>query len=222
MMKKQSVAALGLLLLIPLVLMLGGMLSNLINPEIAAGHANYTRNFQILTTLKIVMFLATAAGAAVLWMLACLVVIRSKLRSYLWLLLAVFGPFGLAVLATLSDRVPLATDRYARFVRSMTGIVRVGYEVGSFVLIWVLAYGAMVLQRNLMIRFEAATTGVSTAHILAVQNASSGMWAFAEGNEVMFLVAVLYLLRPMVFSWVSGAGAMMASREASSSSNTQV
>ncbi len=222
MMKKQSLAALGLLLLIPLVLMLGGMLSNLINPETAAGHPDYTRNYEVLSTLKIMTFLISVACAAVLWMLACLVVIRSKMRSYLWLLLAVFGPFGLAVLATLSDRAPLATDRYARFVRSMTGIVRVGYEVCTFVLVWVLAYGAMVLQRNLMIRFEAATTGVSTAHILAVQNASSGMWAFAEGNEVMFLVAVFYLLRPMVFSWVSGVGAMMASRAASSSSNTRI
>jgi len=89
------------------VLMLGGMLSNLINPEIAAGHTNYARNFQLLSTLKILTFLASAACAAVLWMLACFVVIRSKKRSYLWLLLAVLGPFGIAVLAMLSDRAQL-------------------------------------------------------------------------------------------------------------------
>ncbi len=216
-MKKQTVAALLLLLLIPVVLMLGGMLSNLINPEMAAGHANYAHNFQLLTTLRILTFLASAACAAALWILACLAVIRSKKRSYLWLLLAVFGPLGFAVLAMLSDRAPLGTDRYERFVRMLNGYVRVGYEVGSFVLIWVIAYEAMVLQRTLMIRFEAAATRVSTAQIMNVQNASSGMWAFAEGNEVMFLVAVLYLLRPMVFSFVSGLVAARAAREPSNS-----
>jgi len=212
-MKKQSVLALLLLLLIPVVLMLGGMLSNLINPEIAAGHANYARNYQVLNTLKIMIFLASAACGAVLWMLACLVVIRSKKRSYLWLLLAVLGPFGIAVLAMLRDRAPLETDRYARFVRNLNGYVRVGYEVCTFVIVWVLAYEAMVLQRTLMIRFEAAATGVSTAQIIDLQNASSGMWAFAEGNEVMFLVAVLYLLRPMIFSFVSQVVTTMKVRE---------
>ncbi len=212
-MKKQSVLALLLLLLIPVVLMLGGMLSNLINPEIAAGHANYARNYQLLNTLKIMIFLASAACGAVLWMLACLVVIRSKKRSYLWLLMAVLGPFGIAVLAMLRDRAPLETDRYARFVRNLNGYVRVGYEVCTFVIVWVLAYEAMVLQRTLMIRFEAAATGVSTAQIIDLQNASSGMWAFAEGNEVMFLVAVLYLLRPMIFSFVSQVVTTMKVRE---------
>lgn len=219
MIKKQSVAALGLLLLIPVVLMLGGMVSNLIDPEIAARHANYARNFQLLTSLKILTFMASVTCAAVLWMLACFVVIRSKKRSLVWLLLAVLGPFGIAVLATLNDRAPLVSDRYARFVRSLNGYVRVGYEIGSFVFIWTIAYEAMVLVRNLTIRYEAASTGVSTAQIINLQNASSGMWAFAEGNEVMFLVAVLYLLRPMIFSGVSSAVAMVGSREAS---NTQI
>jgi hypothetical protein len=219
MMKKQSVLALGLLVLIPVVLILGGMLSNLIDPEIATGHPNYTRNYQLLNTLKILTFGASVAGAAVLWMLACLVVIRSKKRSYLWLMLAVLGPFGLAVLATLSDRAPLETDRYARFVRNLNGYVRVGYEVCTFVLVWCLAYEAMVLQRTLMIWLQAAVTGVSTAQIVSVQNASSGMWAFAEGNEVMFLVALFYLLRPMVFSCVSS---VMASRATSSASNSHI
>lgn len=221
-MKKQSIVALLLLLLIPVVLMLGGMLSNLINPETAAGHPDYTRNFQLLTTLKILTFMASVTCAAVLWMLACIVVIRSKRRSYLWVLLAVLGPFGFAVLAMLSDRAPLETDRYTRFVRNLNGYVRVGYELGCFVMIWVVAYEAMVLQRTLMIRLEAMSTGVSTAQIMNLQNASSGMWAFAEGNEVMFLVAVLYLLRPMIFSLVSGVGAMLASRATAGSSNTQV
>lgn len=214
MIKKQSVAALGILLLIPPVLMLGGMLSNLIDPEWAAGHPNYARNFHLLTALKVACVLASVAGAAVLWLLACLLVVRSKKRSYLWLLLAPTGPFGFAVLAMLSDRLPEETDRYARFVRNLKGWVRVGYELSSFVIVWVLAYGAMVLLRTLRIMIEAAMTGVSNAQVISVQNASSGMWAFAEGNEVMFFAALLYILRPMVFSFVSYAARTMASPKA--------
>jgi len=41
---------------------------------------------------------------------------------------------------------------------------------------------------------------MSAAQIMDLQNASSGMWAFAEGNEVIFLVALLYLLRPLAFN----------------------
>jgi hypothetical protein len=162
MIKKQSLVALVSLLLIPLVLILGGMLSNLIDPEIAAGHPNYARNFHLLSLLKILIFLASLAGAAVLWLLACLLVIRSKSRSYLWMLLAALGPFGFAVLAMLTDQAPAETDRYARFVQSLNGYVRAGYEVCTFVIVWMLAYQAMVLHRTLMIRYEAATTGVST------------------------------------------------------------
>lgn len=114
----------------------------------------------------------------------------------------------------LSDRAPAEKDRYARFVRNLNKGVRVGYELCTFVILWVLAYQAMVLQRILMIRIEAAATGVSTAQIISVQNASSGMWAFAEGNEVMFLVALFYLLRPIVFSLVSYAAETVASPKA--------
>ncbi|MGA2727097.1 MAG: hypothetical protein ABSE96_04750 [Terracidiphilus sp.] len=202
MMKKQSIIALVTLLLIPLITVLGGMLSNLINPEIAAGHPNYVRNWHLLNLLKQTLFFGSAAAAGVLWLLVCLLVIRSKKRSYLWLVLAALGPFGLAVLAMLSDRAPLETDRYARFVRSMNGFVRGGYELFCFVIVWVLAYQAMVLNRELIIRYQAITTGVSTQQIIDLQNASSGMWAFAEGNEVIFLVALLYLLRPFVFGIV--------------------
>ena len=71
MIKKQSVVALVLLLLIPLVLTLGGMLFNLINPEIAAGHPNYVRNYHLLSLLKNTSFWASVAGVAVLWLLVC-------------------------------------------------------------------------------------------------------------------------------------------------------
>jgi hypothetical protein len=61
-----------------------------------------------------------------------------------------------------------------------------------------------------MIRHEAATTGISTAQIIDRQNASAGMWAFAEGNEVMYLVVLLYLLWPIAFSVAGRVAATMA------------
>jgi len=87
-------------------------------------------------------------------------------------------------------------------VRNLNGFVRAGYGLCTLVVVWVLAYEAMVLKRTLMIRYEAVTTGMSSAQIMDRQNASSGMWAFAEGNEVMYLVVLLYLLWPIVFSIV--------------------
>jgi hypothetical protein len=99
-------------------------------------------------------------------------------------------------------------------VRNLNGFVRVGYELCTFVIVWVLAYEAMVLKRTLMIRYEAATTGMSTAQIIDTRNASGGMWAFTEGNEVMYLVVLLYLLWPMVFNIVDRAATIMASPKA--------
>src|ERR1035438_172230 len=133
MMKKQWTVALVLLLLIPLVFALGGILSNLINPEIAAGHPNYVRNYYLLSLLKNVCFWASVAGGGVLWMLACILVIRSKKRSYLWLPLAVLGPGGVAALATLSDRAEEETDSYTRFVRKLNWFMRASYELCTFV-----------------------------------------------------------------------------------------
>jgi len=214
MIKKQWIVALVLLLLIPLVFRLEGILSNLITPESAAGHPNYMQNFHRLSLLKHTIFWASLAVVAVLWLVACLLVMRSKKRSLPWLCLAAFGPFGFAVLAMLNDHEPAETDRYARFVRKLNAFLRVGYEVGFFVIVWELAYQAMVLKRNLMIRHEAATTGVSIAQIIAVRDASGGMWAFAEGMEEMYFVVLLYLLWPVVFNIVGRVAAAVASPKA--------
>jgi hypothetical protein len=66
--------------------------------------------------------------------------------------------------------------------------------------VWVGAYQAMMLKRELMIMYEAATTGTSTAQIIDQQNASSGMWSFGEGLDVLFLVVLCYLLWPICFN----------------------
>jgi hypothetical protein len=213
MIKKQSVAALVLSLLIPLVLALGGLLFSLINPEIAAGHPNYARNYHLLSLLKNMSFWASLACAAVLWLLVCLLVIRSRKRSSFWLFLAALGPFGFAILAMLNDKELAQPDIYTRFVQTMRWYVRVAYELCVFAVVCVFAYELMVLKRTLMVWFEAATTGVSTAQIINLQNASSGMWAFAEGNEVMFLAVLLYLLWPFAFRLIGNLVARNASAE---------
>lgn len=212
-MKKQTVVALVLLLLIPIVWILGGLLFSLINPEIAAGHANYVRNYHLLSLVKSMLALGSSGVVAILWLLACFLVIRSKERSSWWLFLAALGPLGFAILARLNDRASAETDPHARFVRSLNRFIRLGYEVCIFVVIWLLAYQAMVLKRNLMILYESATTGISTAQIINLQNASSGMWAFAEGMEVMYMVVLLYLIWPIVFNIVGRVAAIMASPE---------
>ena len=210
MIKKQWVVALVLLLLIPVVTVLGGVLFSLVNPEIAAHHPNYVQNYHRLHLLKMMMMWGSMACVGVLWVLVCFQVIRSKGRSLLWLLLAALGPFGFAVLTMLNDQAPAETDWHARFVRRLNLFVRAGYEICIFVTVWVLAYQGMVLKRTLMIQYQAATTGMSVAQIIDLQNASGGMWAFAEGNEVMYLVVLLYLLWPIAFNIAGRVAAPMA------------
>ena len=113
------------------------------------------------------------------------------------------------MLAKLSDRVTTETDRSSSFVSNMRWFVPASYELCTFVIFWELAYQAMLLKSNIMIRFEAARTGMTVAKVIDVHNASGGMWAFSEGLEVMFFVALLYLLRPVVFNL---AGRILPSR----------
>jgi len=200
MIKKQTLLALLLLLLIPAVTVGAGILFSLVNPEIAAGHPNYARNWHLLNALKMGVMYGSFLVILSLYLLGCFLVIRSKEQSRAWLALAPFGPLGFAVLSVLNDRAPSQTDRYSRFVRGLNVWLRIGYELCCFVLIWELGEQIMILKRNLMIWYQSVTTGVSTAQIIAIQDASSGMWAFGEGLEVIFFVILLYLLRPILFN----------------------
>lgn len=215
MMKKKTLIALVLLFLIPFVWMLGGWLLRVINPDSAAGHPNYAQNYRFLSRMKQMSLWGTEAAIAVLWLLVCFLVIRAKKRSSWWMLLAAFGPFGFAIMAALRDEAPAENDRHERFVRNLNWFVRIGYQLCVFVVIWMLAYQAMVVKRNLMIRHQSAVTGMSVAQIIDIQNASSGMWAFAEGDEEMYMVVVLYLLWPMVFNLASRTGRRLVSQRPS-------
>jgi len=207
MIKKETLLALLLLLMIPVVMLVGGFLFSLINPEAAAGHPNYVRNWHMLNQLRGLIFFGMFATVAALYLFGSFLVIRSKSQSGLWLLLAMLGPLGFAIISALNDRAPSEEDRYSHFILRLNRFIRIGYEVACSVLICGLASQIMVLKRNLMIHYESITTGISTAQIIATQNASSGMWAFGESIEVLFFAIVLYLLRPVLFNLVARAAA---------------
>ncbi len=209
--KRPYVLAIVFFLMIPAVTVLGGILINSINPEIAAGQSNYERNYRLLSLAKHLSMLAGLLVIMGLWFLTCFFLLKSKKRSYGWLPLAMLGPFGLIILTMLSDNAPAPGDLYQQFVGKLKIYLRVAYELSFFVVVWVGAYQAMVLKRNLMIMYEAAATGTSTAQIINQQNASSGMWAFGEGLEVCYLVVLLYLLWPIFFNAVGHLPKLWAS-----------
>lgn len=199
-MKRQTTVALVLLLLMPVVLRLGGYVFSAINPESAAGHPNYVQNYHRLDLIRHMSFWGSMVVVCVLWLVVCFLVIRSKKRSGWWLLLAALGPFGFAALTMLSDRAPGQPDRYECFVRGMNRFVSFGYQAFVFVIIWLLASELMEFKRYLTIQYESARTGISVAQIMDIRDASGGMWAFSEGNEVIYFVILLYLIWPVVFN----------------------
>jgi hypothetical protein len=211
MIKKYYALAIVSLILIPAVTMVGATIAILIDPEIAVHYANYERNFRILNQLKLGVMLAAFAVDIGLWVLACLFLLKSKKQSYWWLPLSVLGPFGLIALTIVRDNDPLPGDSYQRFIRSMKSVWRVGYEMGIFVLVWFAAFLSVALLGEIRIIAESAFTGTPRSQIVAVQLASSGMWAFTEGLETLGLVVLFYLTFPVLFNV---AGRLFSSKSA--------
>jgi hypothetical protein len=202
MFKKDYGLAVVSFLLIPAVVVAGGMLIISINPEIAAGYPNYTRNFWLLDLTKKFFMLAVFLASVGLWFLTCFFLVKSKQQSYVWLVLAMLGPFGFIILTMLRDKTPAFGDLHQQFVGRLKLYLRVAYELCFFMLVWVVAYQSMVLKRNLSILYEAVATGMSMTQIIDQRDASGGMWAFSEGNEVLYLVVLFYLLWPICFNVV--------------------
>jgi hypothetical protein len=71
MFKKSYVLATASFLAIPAVSVLGPMLINSIDPEIAAGHANYEHNYRLLSLVKDLSLLAVSLVTMGLWFLTC-------------------------------------------------------------------------------------------------------------------------------------------------------
>jgi len=198
--KRHYVLALICYLSIPAVLIAGAALFSLIDPEMARGHADYVRNYRLLEQVRHGVLMATAGLTLVLWASICYLVIESRKRSKGWLSLAAAGPFGFIFIAMLADRSPAPNDLYQQFLRKLKVYCRVPLETALLVSVWFLAFESMVLKRELMIRFESFSTGTPVATIIARQDASSGMWAFSEGLETLYLVVLIYLLWPIFFN----------------------
>jgi len=211
MIKKNYILTIVSLLAIPVVTVVGATMALLIDPEIAVHYANYERNFRILNQLKLGIMLAAFAVDIGLWILACFFLLKSKKQSYWWLPLSVLGPFGLIALTIVRDNDPLSEDLYQRFIRSMKSVWRVTYEVGLFVLVWFAAFLSVALLGEIRIIAESAFTGTPRSQIVAVQLASSGMWAFTEGLETLGLVVLFYLTFPLLFNV---AGRLFSSKSA--------
>ena len=196
MRRRYYVLALVALLLIPVATFAGAQLSFAINPEIAAGSPDYVRTFRLLTLAKNVLLWGSFLLDCGLWLLCCAFVLKAKARSFWWLALAILGPFGLAAIAILGDRREGPSGQSGRSAGWKALLPRAAFEIAFFVLAWVVAYQAMAMWRDFMIMRESLMTGVPVAAIIDQRDASGGMWAFGEGMEVMFIVALLYALRP--------------------------
>jgi hypothetical protein len=215
MIKKHYLLGVASFLLIPVVVLLGATSSIFINPEIAAGHANYERNYLLLELAKTLSLWATGLMSMVLWFLTGFFLLKSKSQSYKWLPMLLLGPFGFVVLTLLRDKAPAPWDLYQQLMRRLHPVLRVAYELSFFAAVWVISYQAIVLKRNLLIRYQAAVTGTSVAQIINQQNASSGMWAAGEGMEELCLVVFLYLLWPICFNLTAHFPRLRASSQES-------
>ena len=200
--KRYYTLALVCYLLIPVFVIASGVLFRLIDPEMARGSADYVRNYRLLELTRTGALVAMAGLALVLWALTCYLVLKSRQRSLGWLPLAAAGPFGFIAIAMLEDRLPAPDDLFQKLVPKLKTLWRVPLEIALFVSVWSLAYELMTLKRDLMIRYESFTSGTPVATIIDLRNQSGGMWAFSEGNEVLYLVVLIYLLWPIFFNLV--------------------
>jgi len=196
----RSGRTLALYLSIP-VIMIGGVgFASSINPEVGVPGLHYIWMFWLLSVLKYALFLGSELTVLGFWYLTCLSLVWAKGRSWEWSLLAAFGPFGLIALTMLADRTPGVAEPYDRWVAGLNRFLRVVYQIILFVLICVVADQIVELKRPLVVAWQSFVTGLPTDEILRQQDASSGMWAFGELLETLFLIVLFYLLWPIGFN----------------------
>jgi hypothetical protein len=198
--RRQYILAVVCYLLIPAVVIASGVVFRAIDPELARGSTDYTRNYRLLELARTGALMAMAGLALALWVSTCYLLLKSRQRSLGWVLLAAAGPFGFIVIAMLEDRAPAPHDLYQQLVRKLKLYWRVPLEIVLFISVWSFAFGLVVFKRDLMISYESFMTGTPAATIVDRQNASSGMWAFGEGLEEIYLVVLIYLLWPVFFN----------------------
>lgn len=215
LLKKHQALALACLLAIPVITLLGGALTVAIDPEIARGHPDYARNFRLIESARMLLMLLTLLADVGLWLLTCHFLLKAKRRSSAWLILAPLGPLALAVLTALPDGDPAAWDRCQAFLRRLGWPLRIALELLIFAAIWFAAFVAVELKREAAIILRASATGMTREQIIQEMDASSGMWAFSEGLELLFFAALCYLCWPIVFNLAGRALDRLARRGAS-------
>ena len=203
-MKKRYLAALVSFALIPVVMMAVGGLFAAIDPESAAGHGDYERNYRLLEGLRQAIMFAGFLLSLALWLASCCLLLTAKRRSYLWISLAMLGPVGLAALTMLNDGEPHPADVLHAFRAKLGPALRAVYEVILFMGIWILAFAGVALKEEWTAILEASRRGVTVSQILQERDASSGMMAFGEGLEIMYLVVLLYLMWPVAVNAACG------------------
>ena len=82
MVKKHYIFAMVSFLSIPVITVLAGVVFNSINPEIAAGHPNYERNYRLLELARHISLVAALLLNMGLWFLTCFFLLESKRQSY--------------------------------------------------------------------------------------------------------------------------------------------
>lgn len=203
MVKKHYLRGIASYLLIPFVVLLGAAISGFIDPEIAARYPNYERNYRLLSIVKGLSVVAAFLAGIVLWFLTNAFLLRSKERSSYWLPLAVLGPPGFIVLTLIRDNAPVPGDQYQRFIGKQSLALRAVYELVFFPAALFLSYQAVAFKNLLTVLYESARTGLSVNAIIDQRNASSGMWAFSEGVETLYLLVAVYLLWPVCFNMLA-------------------
>jgi hypothetical protein len=73
---------------IPVAVVCGVALFVLIDPEMARGHINYTRDYQWLERARVAVLGAAVSLACLLWVGCCYLVLKARQRSLRWLPLA--------------------------------------------------------------------------------------------------------------------------------------
>jgi hypothetical protein len=117
--KRPYILALVCYMAIPAALIAGARLHELIDPEMARGHADYARNYHWLEMARLGVLARAGGLALVLWAACCHLVLASRERSWRWLALAAAGPIGFSVIAGLRDRSPARRDRSQRFIGNL-------------------------------------------------------------------------------------------------------
>lgn len=189
---KNLLLALAAYILAPVCVIAGVAAHTLLDPELARHTTNYVRTYNVIQVARTLLLGGCALTAALMGLASCWFALKARGRSWWpWILLATLGPFGLALLTA------LLPDQGDSFKTKLGWLLRLALEAAFICLVSAACYAAIVSKRELMIVLESIMTGVSAEKIRDIQNQSSGMWAFGESLQGVYLLGLIYLARPI-------------------------